>query len=153
MLASILMGLVGGQRSMTPLAAVALSAASGHLPRDRAAPGFLRDPVIATGAVALALAELGGDKMKSAPDRIVPLGLAARMIMAGFACGSLAPRGKFWTGAAIGATTAVAASYPGWYARITAMEDHGQTETGLIEDALVLAGAAAIMAGVSRDEI
>ena len=56
-------------------------------------------------------------------------------------------------GAAIGATTAVAASYPGWYARITAMEDHGQTSTGLVEDAIVIAGAAAIMAKVSRDEI
>ncbi len=153
MLASILMGLVGGQRSMTPLAAVAVAAAGGHLPRDRAAPDFLRNPAIATGAVALALAELGGDKMKSAPDRIVPLGLAARMIMAGFACGSLAPRGAFWKGAAIGATTAVAASYPGWYTRITAMEDHGQTSTGLVEDAIVIAGAAAIMAKVSRDEI
>ena len=153
MLASILMGLVGGQRSMTPLAAVAVAAAGGHLPRDRAAPDFIRNPVIAAGAVTLALAELGGDKMKTAPDRIVPLGLAARMIMAGFACGSLAPRGQFWKGAAVGATTAVAASYPGWYARITAMEDHGQTSTGLVEDAIVIAGAAAIMAGVRRDAI
>ena len=67
MLASILMGLVGGQRSMTPLAAVAVAAAGGHLPRDRAAPDFIRNPVIAAGAVTLALAELGGDKMKPRP--------------------------------------------------------------------------------------
>ena len=117
-----------------------------------AAMRVLTDPA-ETGAVTLALAELGGDKMKSAPDRIVPLGLAARMIMAGFACGSLAPRGEFWKGAAVGATTAVAASYPGWYARITAMEEYGQTPTGLVEDAIVIAGAAAIMAGVSRDAV
>lgn len=153
MLASILMGLVGGQRSTIPLAAVAVAAARGHLPRDRAAPGFLRDPAVAAGAVALALAELGGDKMKGAPDRIVPLGLAARTIMAGFACGALAPRGRFREGAAIGAATAVAASFPGWRARVSAMERHGQTPTGLVEDAIVIATAAAIMAAVRRDAI
>lgn len=145
MLASFLMGLVGGQRSMTPLAAVAVAAARDELPRDCAAPDLLRDPAIATSAVALALAEMAGDKMKSAPDRIVPLGLAARLIVAGFAAGSLAPRGRFWQGAALGGLTAVAASWPGWRARVAAMEDHGQTSTGLVEDALVLVGAMAIL--------
>ena len=38
-------------------------------------------------------------------------------------------------------------------ARMTAMEDHGQTPTGLVEDAIVIAGATAIIAGVSRDAI
>lgn len=151
MLASFLMGLVGGQRSMTPLAAVAVAAARGDLPRDSAAPDFLRDPAIASGAVALALAELAGDKMKSAPDRIVPAGLAARLIVAGFAAGALAPRGQFWKGAAIGGLTAMAASYPGWRARMAAMEDHGQTPTGLVEDALVVSGAVAILAAMRPD--
>ena len=151
MLASFLMGLVGGQRSMTPLAAVAVAAARGDLPRDSAAPDFLRDPAIASGAVALALAELAGDKMKSAPDRIVPAGLAARLIVAGFAAGALAPRGQFWKGAAVGGLTAIAASYPGWRARMTAMEDHGQTPTGLVEDALVVSSAVAILAAMRPD--
>lgn len=148
MLASFLMGLVGGQRSMTPLAAVAVAAARGDLPRDCAAPDILRHPAVATGAVALALAEMAGDKMKTAPDRIVPLGLAARFIVTGLAGGALAPRGRFWTGAAVGAITAVAASYPGWRARMAAMRDHGQTPTGLAEDALVLGGAVAIVAAL-----
>lgn len=133
---------------MTPLAAVAVAAARGDLPRDSAAPAFLRDPAIASGAVALALAELAGDKMKSAPDRIVPAGLAARLIVAGFAAGALAPRGHFWKGAALGGLTAVAASYPGWRTRMAAMEDHGQTPTGLVEDALVVTGAVAILAAM-----
>lgn len=150
MLASFLLGLGGGQRSMTPLAAVALAAANGHLPRDRAAPDVLRGDAAAGGALMLALAELAGDKMKSAPDRIVPAGLAARAIMVGFAAGSVAPRGRFWQGAAIGGLTAVAASYPGWRARMMAMERHSQTDSGLVEDALVIAGAAAIMGAVSR---
>ncbi|MBV0891884.1 hypothetical protein KTN05_08480 [Paracoccus sp. Z118] len=136
---------------MTPIAAVSVAAARGDLPRGCAAPKFLREPAVATGAVALALAELAGDKLPSAPDRIVPLGLAARLIMAGFASGALAPRGRFWQGAALGGVTAVLASYPGWSARVTAMEDHGQTPTGLIEDAIVLAGAVAILAAIRPD--
>lgn len=135
---------------MTPLAAVALAAANGYLPKDRAAPDALRSDAAAGGTLMLALAELAGDKMKSAPDRIVPLGLAARAIMVGFAAGAVAPRGRFAQGAAIGAATAVAASFPGWRARIAAMERHGQTDSGMVEDAMVIAGAAAIMAGVAR---
>ena len=153
MIAAFRIGLVGGQRAMTPLAAVAIGLARGELPARDALTRFLARPLVAGGALALAVGEMAGDKQKTAPDRIVPLGLAARMIMAGFACGSLAPRGQFWKGAAVGATTAVAASYPGWYARITAMEEYGQTPTGLVEDAIVIAGAAAIMAGVRRDAI
>lgn len=145
MLASFLMGLVGGQRSMTPLAAVAVAAARDGLPPGCAAPAFLRDPAVATGAVALALAEMAGDKMKGAPDRIVLPGLAARFLMTGLAAGALAPRGRFWHGAALGGLTAAAASCPGWRARMAAMEDHGQIPTGLAEDAIVLAGAVAIL--------
>ena len=49
-------------------------------------------------------------------------------------------------GAALGAASAVAASYPTFHARISAMETHGQTPTGLVEDAAVIASAAGIVA-------
>lgn len=152
MLASFLMGLVGGQRSFTPLAAVAVAAARGDLPPGCAVPGLMREPAVATGAVALALAELGGDKMKGAPDRIVPAGLAARLVGGGIAGGALAPRGQFWKGAAVGGITAVIASWPGWRARIAAMDNHGQTSTGLVEDALVLTAAVAILGAMRPDD-
>ena len=148
MLASFLMGVIGGQRSMTPLAAVCVAAARGELPQDRAAPPILGEPAVAAGAVALALAELAGDKMKSAPDRIVPAGLAARLLATGIAGAALAPRGEFWKGAAVGGLTAVAASYPGWRLRMAAMERHGQTSTGLAEDAAVITGAIAILRAI-----
>ncbi len=151
MLASFLMGFVGGQRSMTPLAAVSVAAARGDLPRDRAAPDILAHPAVAAGAVALAAAELAGDKMQSAPDRIVPAGLAARLLVTGLASGALAPRGQFWKGAAVGSITAVIASYPGWRARMAAMEDHGQTSTGLVEDAVVLTSALLIVNSLRPD--
>lgn len=145
MLASFLMGLVGGQRAMTPLATVAVAAARGELPRDNGAPRLLGHPLVATGAVALAVAEMAGDKQKSAPDRIVPIGLAARFITSAVAGAALAPRDERLLGAAIGGLTAVASSYFGWRARCAAMERWGQTSTGFVEDAAVLAGAAAIV--------
>ncbi|MDX3910684.1 MAG: DUF4126 domain-containing protein [Sphingobium sp.] len=144
MLASFLMGLVGGQRAMTPLATVAIAAARGELPVDNGAPRMVAHPLIAAGALALAVAEMAGDKQKSAPDRIVPIGLAARFITSAVAGAALASRRQRWLGAAVGGVTAVLASYPGWGARMASMPRYGQTPTGFIEDAAVLAGAASI---------
>jgi uncharacterized membrane protein len=150
MLASFLMGLVGGQRAMTPLAAVAIASARGELPADSGAPKLLGHPVIAAGALALAIAEMAGDKQKTAPDRIVFVGLAARFVTSAIAGAALASRRQRWLGAAVGGATAVVASYPGWRARMAAIPGYGQTPTGFVEDAAVLAGAAAITRGLGN---
>lgn len=145
MLASFLMGLLGGQRAMTPLATVAVAAACGKLPADNGAPRIIAHPLVAAGTVALAAGEMAGDKLKTAPDRIVPIGLAARFVTSAIAGAALAPRRQRWLGAAVGGATAVVASYPGWRARMASMEHYGQTNTGLVEDAVVLVGAVAIL--------
>ncbi|MEG8014712.1 DUF4126 family protein [Sphingomonas sp. 22R3R2A-7] len=145
MLASFLIGLVGGQRAMTPLAAVAIAAARDELPVDNGAPRLLADPVVAAGALALAIGEMAGDKQKTAPDRVVAIGLAARFVTSAIAGAALVPRRQRWLGAAIGGVTAVIASYPGWRARMAAIPGYGQTPTGFVEDAAVLGGAVAIV--------
>lgn len=145
MLASFLIGLVGGQRAMTPLAAVAVTGARGELPEDNGAPALLSHPLVAAGATLLAAAEMAGDKQPTAPDRVVPVGLIARFATSAIAGMALAPRNRRWLGAAIGGATAVVASYPGWRARCAAMARWGQTRTGFVEDAAVLGGAAAIV--------
>lgn len=150
MLASFLMGLVGGQRAMTPLATVAAAAARGALPADNGAPRIMAHPLVAAGAAILAAGEMAGDKLKVAPDRTAPIGLAARFITSAIAGAALAPRRQRWLGAAVGGTTAVVASYPGWRARMAAMEHHDQTSTGLVEDAVVLAGAVAILRALGK---
>ena len=147
MLASFLMGLVGGQRAMTPLATVAIAGARGELPTDNGAPKLLSHPLAATVATLLAIGEMAGDKQKTAPDRIVPIGLVARFGTSAIAGTALAPRRQRWLGAAVGGVTAVLASYPGWRARCAAMSRYGQTATGFAEDAAVLGGAAAIVRG------
>jgi uncharacterized membrane protein len=145
MLASFLIGLVGGQRAMTPLAAVAIAAARDELLVDNGATRLLANPVVAAGALALAIGEMAGDKQKTAPDRVVAIGLAARFVTSAIAGAALVPRRQRWLGAAVGGVTAVVASYPGWRARMAAIPGYGQTPTGFVEDAAVLGGAVAIV--------
>lgn len=144
LLPSALIGAVASARSMTPMASIALARLAG-----RRTPGqlFLLDrPVFKAGAVVMGAGELLGDKMKTAPDRTVFLGLLARVMSAGIAGAALAPQGKQREGATIAVATAVPLAYVTLAARKRAMASIGQTRSGLIEDALVVAAGAAIVA-------
>lgn len=145
MLKSILMGLVAGQRAMTPLAMVAVAATRGELQHDSAAARLLANPVVATGAVALAVAEMAGDKLASAPDRIVPAGLAARTLTSAVAGMVLARPDERKAAVAAAVVAAWGASWLGWRARCAAMERHGRVATGAAEDIVVLGSAASVM--------
>lgn len=144
MLRSFLIGLVAGQRGITPLAVVATATRQGTVPAELPLQGLLRNPVIAAGTAAFAAAEMAGDKMKSAPDRIVPIGLAVRSVTAAYAGAALAPRDRRVLGAAVAVGTALAASWVGWRIRCAAMARYGQTATGFVEDALVFGSGLAI---------
>ena len=102
---------------------------------------MLAHPLVAAGGVAIAAAEMAGDKMKSAPDRTVFLGLLARTITSGFAGATLAPPDRQRTGAALGIGAALTSSYAGLAARKWAMRRWGQTGTGFAEDAIVFSAA------------
>lgn len=141
MLRSFLMGLVAGQRSMTPLSALAGAARRGTLPHDNRAARLMSQPLVASGGVVMAAAEMAGDKMTTAPDRTVPLGLIARTVTGGFAGAALAPPKREIAGAAVGIGAAIVSSYAGLAARKWAMRRFGQTVSGVAEDAIVLAAA------------
>lgn len=144
LLSSVLIGAVASARSMTPMATIATA----RLAR-RETPGelFLLDrPLFKYGALALGAGELLGDKMKTAPDRTVFLGLLARVMSAGIAGAALAPRGREKTGAALAIATAVPLAYLTLAGRKQAMARIGQTRSGLLEDALVVAAGSAIVA-------
>lgn len=145
MIRSLLIGLVSGQRALAPLATVADAARRGALPRDNGAPALLGHPLVAGGIAAVALAELGGDKMKSAPNRTVPSGLIARSLTSAVAGMALAPRRQRVAGALVATAAAVGSSYLGLHWRLRAMQRWGQTATGLVEDALVVGSSAAIV--------
>lgn len=148
LLSSVLIGAVASARSMTPMATIA-TARLAH----RKTPGellLLDRPLFKYGALAMGAGELLGDKMKTAPDRTVFLGLAARVASAGIAGAALAPQGREKQGAAVAVATAVPLAYLTLSARKQAMARIGQTKSGLIEDALIVAAGAAIVALATR---
>ncbi len=148
---SILMGAVAGMRAMTPLAAVTNAARSGNLPADNGAPRLLGNKLASAGMLALAGGELAGDKMKSAPDRIVPAGMVARVATGMIAGASLAPRRHRSLGALLGAGAAVGMAYVTFNLRMRAIARYGQTSTGTVEDAIAVGSAALITQWASRD--
>ncbi len=143
MLRSILLGIVAGARSMTPLAIVANAARTGTLPRDDNAPHLLSHPLASAGATALAVYEMVGDKQKSAPDRIIPPAVIVRSLNAAFAGMVLAPRRERFAAAAVTGATAVLASYATFGARKWAMRRFGRVASGFVEDTIVLSAAIA----------
>lgn len=144
MLRSFLIGLVAGQRGITPLSMLATATRREKVPADLPLQKLMRHPVIAAGAAAFAAAEMAGDKMKTAPDRTVPIGLAVRSVTAAYAGAALAPRDRRMLGAAIAVGAALASSHVGLAARKWAMKRFGQTASGFIEDAVVFASGLAI---------
>jgi uncharacterized membrane protein len=152
MLRSMLIGAVAGMRSMTPLAAVAEAGRHGWLARGNGAPGFLTHPLVAAGATVLAVGELFGDKMRSAPDRIVAPGIAARLLTGALAGAAVAPRDRRATAMVVGAATAVAASYVTFALRMKALRRYGQTKSGLVEDAITLGSTALLIGGLGRSK-
>jgi uncharacterized membrane protein len=141
---SALIGAVASARSMTPMAT--LSAARLLNIRTPGRLLLLDRPLFRNGALVMGVAELFGDKMKSAPDRTVFLGLLARVISAGIAGAALAPRGRERAGAAIAIATAVPLAYVTLAGRKHEMVRIGQTRSGLIEDAFVVAAGVAVVA-------
>ena len=86
---SALIGAVASARSMTPMASLAAARLLGQ--RTPGKLVLLDRPVFKLGALAMGVGELFGDKMKTAPDRTVFLGLLARVLSAGIAGAALAP--------------------------------------------------------------
>lgn len=144
MIRSFLIGLVAGQRGITPLAVIATATRRKDIPADLPLQSLLLNPVIAAGTAAFAAAEMAGDKMKTAPDRVVPIGLAVRSVTAAYAGAALAPRDRRVLGAAIAVGSALASSYFGWRLRCAAIARFGQTATGFVEDAIVMGSGLAI---------
>ena len=144
MLRSLLIGLVAGQRGITPLATLALATYRGEVDDALPLQKLFHHPVVTAGAVALAAAEMGGDKMKSAPDRTIPIGLAVRAVTAAYAGAALAPRNQQVAGAALAVGAALLSAYLGLRLRYAAMDRVGQTTSGLAEDALVFGAGLAV---------
>ena len=144
LLFSALIGAVASARSMTPMSSIAAARLLGHKTPGRLV--LLNRPLFRAGALAMGVGELFGDKMKTAPDRTVFLGLLARVVSAGIAGAALAPRGREQAGSITAIASAVPLAYLTLAGRKRAMARIGQTRSGLIEDALIIALGATIVA-------
>ena len=141
---SALIGAVASARSMTPMASIAAARLLGYRTPGRLV--LLDRPLFQFGALAMGVGELFGDKMKTAPDRTAFLGLLARVISAGVAGAALAPRGREPAGTITAVATALPLAYVTLDGRERAMVRLGQMRSGLIEDMLIVAAGAMIVA-------
>ena len=144
LLFSALIGAVASARSMTPMSSIAAARLLGHKTPGRLV--LLNRPLFRAGALVMGVGELFGDKMKTAPDRTVFLGLLARVVSAGIAGAALAPRGREQAGSITAIASAVPLAYLTLAGRKRAMARIGQTRSGLIEDAVIVALGATIVA-------
>lgn len=150
MLPSLIIGALAGQRALTPLAAVAITAARDRLPQGSEPAPLLDSKPVAGGLLAFAVAEMVGDKWPKAPNRTVLSGSTARFLTAAAAGASLATREQRVAGGLLAALTAVTTAHLGLALRLRAMRRWGQARTGFVEDALLLAGTTLLINQVAR---
>ncbi len=141
--ATPLIGVSTGLRSLTSLAAVAWFARSGKLPVRRTWASWIAHPAAVGLLTAAAAGEYIGDKLPNTPNRTAPVPLIGRLALGGLAGAVIATafRRPVAGGIAMGAVGAAAGSYGGFYAR------RGLTKgAGLPDLPVAMAGDAAAAA-------
>ena len=141
---AFLIGVVGGLRALTPLAAVSWAARLGWLHLDNtwlAFLGFAATPYIVS---VLAIGELINDKLPKTPSRKAPPGFIAR-IVTGTLCGAaFGMASQSLVGAAVaGAIGAVAGTLGGYEFRARLVKAIGGKDLpiALLEDVIAVGGA------------
>ncbi len=144
---ALIIGVVTGLRTLTPLAAVSWAAKLGHLPLAGtwlAFLGYSATPYILT---LLALLELVGDKLPNTPSRKVPMQFGARVVSAALSGGAIgAPHQLLIIGLIAGAIGAVIGTLGGaaWRASL-ARAFHRDLPAALTEDAFAIMGAVLVV--------
>jgi uncharacterized membrane protein len=136
------LGAISGLRSLSGPAFVSRAASRGDLNLDGTFLAFLSSPRLSKALVLMELGELVGDKLPATPSRTSSpplLGRAASGALVGAAVFVSEGR-RATTGAALGSTAAIAASFTGEWLRALAVEKTGISDpvVALAEDATVL---------------
>lgn len=146
---------MAGMRSMSAPATLSHALAANNSAALAGSPlAFMQSPTTAAVLKAVAVAEIGGDKIPGMPDRTI-LPILSGRILSGALVGAAAYKAKnddMLTGALIGVAMAVAASYGALYIRKALDRTTGLPDAlvGLVEDGLVLKSAAAVVADARR---
>ena len=151
---ALALGAVAGLRSMMVPAVLSWACQFGALDLMGSWLGFLADPWAPWITGALALVELVVDKLPATPSRKRPAGFVTRLVMgavAGAASGIATGATAGWALAAVaaGVLGAVAGTFGGAAIRARLSARLGRDRlAALIEDAVALAAAVAIIAAV-----
>jgi len=143
-----LLGAATGLRSQMGMAAVLLATTEGD--RDRLPPRLRQGGALRSALVA-AVAELIADKTSLPRSRLAPGGLATRVVLAGYAAGTLARvEGRDGTtDVVVAAVTAAVAAKFGHDLRAACARRVPDRLVALAEDAVAVALAAAAVSGVA----
>ncbi len=146
--AAVTLGAVAGMRTFTAPAAVSMRLQRRFWSwRRNRAETFLRKRIVSRALVAAAAAELVGDKLSFAPDRIRILPLAARAASGALAGWAVArDREAAMRYAAAGAITAVAVAWAAWGIRrlIATRSPIPDPVVGILEDAIAITAARSV---------
>lgn len=140
---SLLIGIVAGLRSLTPLAAVSWAARLGSIHVQGTWLAFLGASITPYVLTVLALVELVADKLPVAGSRKAPPGFGARIVSGALCGGALAAAsGAILLGLLLGAAGAVIGTFGGAALRLRLAKAFGKDlPAALLEDAIAIASA------------
>ncbi|MGD0679587.1 MAG: DUF4126 family protein [Polyangiaceae bacterium] len=144
---ALLIGVVSGLRTMTPLAAVGWAAHFGALRLEGTWLAFLGAAIAPWILTVAVIAELVADQLPSTPSRKTPVQFGAR-IVSGALCGASlgSAAGSWQIGAGVGAIGAIAGTLGGSDVRSRlAHVFRRDRAAAFIEDAVALVGAGLIV--------
>lgn len=142
---AILLGLLGGLRSLAPSAVVTWAARWKWLVLAGTRLGFMGSTVVVAVFTLAALIELGADKLPSTPNRTAPVGLTARIVLGALSAATVtaAMSGPTLLGALVGAIWGVVGTFGGYYLRTGLVRALGTPDyvIALAEDVVAIGGS------------
>ncbi|GAA3341693.1 membrane protein [Curtobacterium pusillum] len=147
---TLVLGILSGGRSATPLAVMALNHDRSSLKGSWQQWKVFSTPLGRGLLVASAVGEIIGDKLPKTPNRISPTGLVGRIgagALAGAALGTTGKRDLRIEGAILGGVGALVGSFVGWGARklVGATTRLPDPVVALAEDAATIAGSVKVV--------
>lgn len=146
---AVSLGTLAGMRSMSAPAITSHILSRHHSANLEGTPlNFIQHERVADALKVLAVAELLGDKLPGAPNRIKPAVLVSRCLSGALAGASIykAAGEHAVTGALLGGASAIASTFVSFFARKATVKNSTMIDplVGMIEDALVFGGSAGL---------
>ncbi len=143
------LGTIAGFRSMSAPAITSHILSQHHSQALEHSPlNFIQSQKVATAFKLLAVTEFIGDKLPTAPDRILAAGLVGRALAGGLAGASVykASGNNAYIGAILGGSAAILATFGSFYLRRSTVKATKLMDPiiGSIEDALVVGASAGL---------